>query len=143
LWHEGQFEGRHVRPPVFLNRRPDEAVDANLAEWYLGLVASADRIRSGEWRLLEVSGWPDNDSNLHLVAWAWSGSGADPRLVVVNLSSTPAQGVVRLPWPDLTGRSIRFVDPLADVEMVRDGLVDPGLFVALDGWQFHVLCAAD
>jgi len=23
LWHEGQFEGRRVRPPVFLSRRPD------------------------------------------------------------------------------------------------------------------------
>ena len=26
LWHEGQFEGRRVRPPVFLSRRPDETV---------------------------------------------------------------------------------------------------------------------
>ncbi len=28
LWHEGQFEGRRVRPPVFLSRRPEEAPDA-------------------------------------------------------------------------------------------------------------------
>ena len=27
LWHEGQFEGRRVRPPVFLARRPDEPPD--------------------------------------------------------------------------------------------------------------------
>ena len=31
LWHEGQFEGRRVRPPVFLSRRPDEPPDAELA----------------------------------------------------------------------------------------------------------------
>ena len=27
LWHEGQFEGRRVRPPVFLSRRPGEPPD--------------------------------------------------------------------------------------------------------------------
>jgi len=27
LWHEGQFEGRRVRPPVFLSRRPGEPSD--------------------------------------------------------------------------------------------------------------------
>ena len=31
LLHEGQFEGRKVRLPVFLGRRPDEPVDHDLA----------------------------------------------------------------------------------------------------------------
>ena len=31
MWHEGQFEGRRVRPPVFLARRPDEPLDQELA----------------------------------------------------------------------------------------------------------------
>ena len=39
LWHEGQFEGRRVRPPVFLSRRPDEALDPGLADWYRRLLA--------------------------------------------------------------------------------------------------------
>ena len=30
LFHEGQFEGRKVRPPVFLGRRPDEPLDQEL-----------------------------------------------------------------------------------------------------------------
>ena len=34
LWHEGQFEGRRVRLPVFLARRPTEPPDARLAGWY-------------------------------------------------------------------------------------------------------------
>jgi len=30
LWHDGQFEGRRVRLPVFLGRRPDEPADEDL-----------------------------------------------------------------------------------------------------------------
>src|SRR5262249_16133808 len=41
LWHEGQFEGRRVRPPVFLSRRPDEPPDLDLADWYRRLLAPA------------------------------------------------------------------------------------------------------
>src|SRR5262249_56806919 len=58
LWHEGQFEGRRVRPPVFLARRPDEAPDADLASWYrqlLGTVADC-QVRNGTWRLLAAEG---------------------------------------------------------------------------------------
>ena len=33
LLHEGQFEGRKTRLPVFLDRRPDEQVDLDLASF--------------------------------------------------------------------------------------------------------------
>src|SRR5215467_4045285 len=74
LWHEGQFEGRRVRPPVFLSRRPDEPPDAGLASWYRRLLAAVagHRVRSGDWQLLEGGGWPDNDSCRNLLAWSWS-----------------------------------------------------------------------
>ena len=39
LWHEGQFEGRKVRVPVFLRRRPTEPLDEELAGWYRKLLA--------------------------------------------------------------------------------------------------------
>ena len=95
LWHEGQFEGRRVRPPVFLSRRPDETANVELAEWYRRLLAAVhqDRVRSGEWRLLETEGWPDNQSCRNLLSWLWSGEdGGDGHLVVINLSGQPAQG---------------------------------------------------
>ena len=49
LWHEGQFEGRRVRPPVFLSRRPDEPPDAELAGWYRRLLAAVagHQVRAG------------------------------------------------------------------------------------------------
>ncbi len=143
LWHEGQFEGRRVRPPVFLQRRPDEAPDDALSAWYRELLAvvAGSRVRSGAWELLEVTGWPDNETCHSLVAWLWHDEERQHRhVVVVNLSGTAAQGRVRLPWSDLPGRTCRLTDLLHGVALDRDGdeLADPGLFVALDPWRFHL-----
>ena len=57
LLHEGQFEGRKVRLPVFLGRRPVEPVDHDLDGFYRRLleVTNQDVFRNGEWRLCERS----------------------------------------------------------------------------------------
>jgi hypothetical protein len=51
LLHEGQFEGRRVRVPVTLRRRPDERPDVALAVWYRRLLdrTAALRLRRGAW----------------------------------------------------------------------------------------------
>ncbi len=145
LWHEGQFEGRRVRPPVFLSRRPGEPPDMGLADWYRSLLAAVagHRVRAGAWRLLEVSGWPDNQSCRGLAAWSWSGddSGDTRHVVVINLSAGPAQGRVPLGWPDLRGRTWCLTDLLQGSTFNCDGgeLADPGLFVDLEPWRFHLL----
>jgi len=143
LWYEGQFEGRRVRPPVFLARRPDEPADTELAAWYRRLLAvvAGDRLRAGAWRLLEASGWADNQSSRNLLAWSWSGADDARHVVVVNLSGQPAQGQVPMPWPDLAGRDWRLEDLLTSEVFVRDGgeLGEPGLFVALEPWQSYLL----
>ena len=143
LWHEGQFEGRRVRPPVFLSRRPDEPPDAALAGWYRRLLAAvaSHQVRSGAWQLLEASGWPDNDSCRHLLAWSWSGTGAGPHLVVVNFSAEPAQGLVRLERTDLRGRSWTLTDLIDGRVFERNGdeLAGQGLFVDLPPWGCHLL----
>lgn len=144
LWHEGQFEGRRVHPPVFLRRRPIESADLALSAWYRQLLqfVAASELRTGSWRLLEASGWPDNDSCRSLLAWTWSGAdGRGPCVVVVNLSGAPAQGRVSLPWQDIAGRTVRLHDVLNDSDLERDGdeLAGAGLYVSLDPWQFHVL----
>jgi hypothetical protein len=144
LWHEGQFEGRRVRPPVFLARRPDEPPDPELAGWYRRLLAvvARQRVRTGEWRLLQAGGWPGSQSSRNLVAWSWAGeSGGNRHVVVVNLSGEPAEGLVPLDWPDLRGRGWRLADLLTDEVFERDGedLAGAGLAVALGPWQFHPL----
>ncbi|MEU5692404.1 alpha-amylase [Actinosynnema sp. NPDC020468] len=140
LWHEGQFEGRRVRTPVFLDRAPDEPADTDLAAWHHHLLSTAPGVRTGTWQLLDVDGWPDNRTADNLLSWSWTAPGAR-HLVVVNLSAAASQGRVPLPWPDLRGRSVRFRDLLDHRAFDREGdeLSSDGLFVALPPWGHHVL----
>ena len=144
MWHQGQFEGRRVRIPVFLQRQPGEVSDEDLAAWYrdlLSLVAD-QRVRTGTWQLLEAHGWPDNQSCTNLVAWCWTPDDGESRhLIVVNLSEAPAQGQIPLPWPDLPGRDWRLTDLLTSEEFERHGgeLASPGLFVDMRPGQSYVL----
>ena len=131
---------------VFLARRPDEPPDQGLAAWHRGLVSvvAKQEVRTGAWQLLEAGGWPDNQSGRNLIAWSWTpGDAGDVRrhVVVVNLSQTPAQAQIPLPWPDLSGRRWRLLDPLSGADFTRDGgeLTDPGLYVDLQPGQFYLL----
>jgi hypothetical protein len=142
LWHEGQFEGRRVHPPVFLSRRPGEPLNAELAAWYWRLVATiaSHRVREGTWRLLSATGWPDNDSCRNLLAWTWT-EGSGRHVVVVNFSGTPAQGLVRLQGTDLASHRWRFTDLIEERVFEHEGyeLAGPGLFVSLEPWHSHLL----
>ncbi|GID30864.1 hypothetical protein Abr02nite_58470 [Paractinoplanes brasiliensis] len=139
LWHDGQFEGRTVRLPVFLGRYPDEPVDEDLRDFYRRLAGL--RIDHGWWELLESSGWPDNPSSQAVLAWSWR-DGECRHLVVVNFGDRPAQARVRVPW-SARGDSWRLTDLLDGQVFDRDGgeLVEDGLYVDLPAWTAHVLRA--
>jgi hypothetical protein len=143
LWHEGQFDGRRVQLPVFLGRRPTEPLDAELRRFHLDLVAAvaSSAMRAGQWQALDCTGWPDNPSYRQLVAWCWR-DGDRRHLVVVNLSAAPAQA--RVPLPDLGGRSWRLLPLLGGEPLERAGeeMVDPGLFVSLSPWGWHLFALA-
>jgi hypothetical protein len=145
LLHEGQFEGRKVRLPVFLGRRPEEPVDKELREFYRRLLAvvGTEPFRNGEWRLCPVEGWPDNCSCENLVAWCWRG-GEERRLVVVNLSGTPSQGLLRVPWDELSGRAWQLSELLGAGTFERHGdeMSGPGMYVELPPWGYHLLACA-
>lgn len=102
LFHEGQFEGRKVRPPVFLARRPEEPPDPELPAFYEKLLKAIDSpvFREGLWGLCECTGWPDNPSFQSLLAWSWQ-KDDDRVLIAVNLSDREAQALVRAPWPEV------------------------------------------
>jgi glycosidase len=142
LLHEGQFEGRQVRLPVQLGRRPDEAEDPDLRAFYRTLLRAvrAPAFREGEWLLCERTGWPDNQSCSNLVAWCWR-KGEERHLVVVNLSDRRSQAHVRLPWGDLAGRSWRLTDELSGSVYERSGdeMRNLGPYVELDAWGYHFL----
>ena len=140
LFHEGQFEGRKVRLPVFLGRRPVEKLDAQLLEFYRKLLAAINNpvFREGEWKLCERTGWPDNPSYRNIVAWRWTHD-EERYLVVVNLSDGAAQARVRVGWENLTGQVWSLSDKLSGVtyERSNDDLLSSGLYVDLPPWGFH------
>ncbi|HEY1336854.1 MAG TPA: alpha-amylase family glycosyl hydrolase [Bryobacteraceae bacterium] len=140
LFHEGQFEGRKTRVPVFLGRRPVEAPDGELRAFYEKLVKAvqASVFHDGQWSLCERTGWPDNPSYLNLVAWSWV-KGQDRRLIVVNLSDTAVQARVRPQWGSPQGETWRMTDDLSGESYDRDGgeIEQSGLYVELRPWQFH------
>jgi hypothetical protein len=61
LFHEGQFEGRRVRPAVFLGRRPEEHPNEEQRSFYETLLEAIDDslFHDGEWRLCDCTGWHD------------------------------------------------------------------------------------
>ena len=138
LFHEGQFEGRKVRLPVFLGRRPPEPADPALQDFYKRLLHAIDApvFRGGQWALCNRTGWPDNPSYQNLVAWSWVEAN-DRYLIVVNLSDSAAQARVQVPWDELRGKTWRLVDALSDATYDRNGdeMRDPGLYVDLKPWD--------
>jgi hypothetical protein len=142
LIHEGQLEGRRVRLPVFLARRPEEPPDAELLAFYRQLLEALRRgdFHKGTWRLCERTGWPDNASYLNLVSWCWQ-KGESRCLIVVNLSDEASQCLVRIPWDDLKGRAWRLKDAFTSAVYERDGdaMCGPGIYVDLPAWGFHYL----
>ncbi len=141
LLHEGQFEGRAVRLPVFLGRRPAETPDADLVAFYARLLDATrgDLFRNGAWRLCDRSGWPDNQSCQQILTWCWE-KDDERALVVVNYGPQAAQGVVHLPWDELRGRQWRLDDALAGCSYERSGtdMREAGLYVELVAWQSHL-----
>jgi len=135
LFYEGQFEGRKVRLPVFLGRRPIEPVDSDLQAFYRRLikVASLEGIRDGNWQLCERTGCQD------IIAWCWRNAG-EHRLIVVNLSDRVAQGKVLLPWDELSGKSWKITDYFSEKEFEWSGdeMRTQGLYVDLPPWGYHV-----
>jgi glycosidase len=141
LFHEGQFEGRKIRPPVFLDRRPPEPADEELRPFYATLLKTIDSpvFRDGQWRLCERTGWPDNFSFQNLVAWSWI-KDEDRFLVLVNFSDSTVQARVQIPWEDLRGETWRLSDAFSSETYDREGdeMSEPGLYVELGPWNWNL-----
>jgi glycosidase len=142
LFHEGQFEGRKTKIPVQVRRRPAEMVDTDLQAFYHKLLKAVkeEELLSGEWRLCESSGWPDNQSYLNLVAWCWR-SGPTRHLIVINLSDSNSQGIIRVPWDELKDRVLKMDDVMSGEVFKRSGaeISEQGLYIDLKPWGYHFL----
>jgi hypothetical protein len=140
LFHEGQFEGRKVRVPVFLRRRVAESVDQPLEQFYKQLldITTASVFRQGEWFLCHCTGWPDNSSYQNLLSWIWIKEN-DRYLIVINFSDNVAQGRVQVVGAEVGGKTWRLNDTLSGDIYERTGneMQNPGLYVELNSWGCH------
>jgi hypothetical protein len=142
LYYEGEFCGARIHIPVQLGRAPDEPCDAELAHFYARLRRSAHEMKSPDalWQVCKALGWPDNQSADQLLSWTWQDE--DRRfLVVINYADAPAQARLHLPWADENTTQWRLRDLLSGETFERDAaeLKREGLYVARDGWGYHLL----
>jgi hypothetical protein len=142
FFHQGQFEGRRKRISPHLVRAPIEPIDAALQQFYDRLLAVLKQpvVRDGRWQLLEcVPAWDGNWTWDGFLASAWEGAG-ERRLIAVNYAANQGQCYVRLPFPNLAGRSVRFEDLMGTASYDRSGsdIVSAGLYLDVPPWGYHV-----
>ncbi len=141
FWHHGQFEGRLLRTPVQLRRDPIEPVLHDLRAFSDRLLQEVDHsvFHDGEWEMCMIVGWQDNRSYQNLLAWTWR-QGKERRLIIVNFTSVPAQGLVKLPADWLPkGETFFCLDPLRGDKYQRSTaqVNTSGLHVELKEWGYH------
>jgi hypothetical protein len=142
FFHQGQFEGRRKRISPHLVRAPLEPTDESLRRFYEGLLAVLRQptVRDGQWRLLDCApAWEGNGTWDGFIAWSWRARD-DQRLIAVNYAGQHGQCYVRLPFPDLAGRTVRLKDLMGAASYDRDGndLVSRGLYLDVPPWGYHV-----
>ncbi len=143
FFHQGQFAGRRKRISPHLVRAPAEPADERLQEFYDGLldVLRQPQVRDGRWRLLDCApAWEGNWTWDCFLAFAWEKAAGDRLLVTVNYAPQTSQCYVRLPFPELAGRTVRLKDMMGAAEYERAGvdLLSGGLYLDLPPWGYHV-----
>jgi len=131
-----------MRISPHLVRGPNEPVDDRLAQFYARLLAVLRQptLRDGRWSLLEcVRVWHDNASSDNFIAFHWERNSGESLCVVVNYAAQQSQCFVRMPFPDLAGRSVRFQDQLGPdcYDRPGDDVLNRGLFVDMPAWGHH------
>lgn len=142
LVHEGQMEGRRLKLPVQLGRRPSEPPDPGINLFYRQLLAAMGHpvFHRGQWQSLQPrQAWSGAYSYVNIVAHSWALAG-EKRLVVANLAPDRSQCFVPLDWSDLAAQTWQLTDLLSGARYTRDGddLLARGLYLDLPGHGYHL-----
>jgi glycosidase len=143
LLHEGQLDGRRVKLPVQLNRRPAEEEAPHVRAFYERLLTTIGHpvFRKGTWELLRVKpAWYDNFTSFNFLAYMWRLEGEGTRLIVVNYAPHIGQCYIELNLEGIKGASIEFRDLLGPASYVRErnALMTKGMYFDLPGYAVHV-----
>ncbi len=144
LIHDGQMTGRYMKLPMQIGRQPDETPHHALAAFYKRLLKETHHpvYKTGEWSLMEITPTPDWGVKSHhnFIAYGWHKEN-DYRLIVINLTGTWSQSVIRLnQWEGLRGGQWRLRDALSSTCRYKygDALLNDGLYMELEPFQSHV-----
>jgi hypothetical protein len=143
LLHDGQMEGRKVKLPVQLRRRPEEAVSRHLRSFYekvLSCVATPV-FQKGTWKHLQPKpAWHDNYSWQNFLSFWWEDDLGSARLVVVNYAPQNGQCYIDLSLDKITGSPVEFRDLMGDAVYVRErsGVSSKGIYFDLPGYGIHI-----
>lgn len=143
FFHDGQLDGRRVRPSVHLARRVRETPDPVLRDFYGQLLPCLRRteFRHGVWRLLERRpAWDDNPTWKNFITYEWQTPDDRRSWVVVNYGGTQGQCYVHFSDDRLRGRTHMLRDQLSRTWYERDGsdLAERGLYLDLPAWGYHI-----
>ena len=142
FFNQGQLEGETIKVPVQLGRRLIEPANAEIKSFYQKLlsITSQDVFHQQGWKLLEIKpAWENNWTHLNLIGYSWK-SGSTICIVVINLSSQPAQGYIFIPELDARTESVVFDDRLNDAVYYRNPqeIFRNGLYVDLYPYRSHI-----
>jgi hypothetical protein len=143
LFHEGQLEGRKIKVPVQLGRRPVEPFSGPLRTFYARLLACvADPVfQRGTWKLLHArQAWHENHSWQNFLAFWWHENHGGARMIVVNYAPHNGQCYIRLELEGVDGDHIEFRDLLGTALHVRErsALATKGMYFDLPGYGIHL-----
>jgi hypothetical protein len=141
FFHQGQFEGRRKRISPHLVRAPFEPTDDAVQRFYERLLAvlRETTFREGAWRLLECApAWDGNGTWDCFLAWMWTGTAGERRLVAINYAGNQSQCYVRVPASG--GGVVRLADVMGTLVVDRNGhdLGTRGLYLDMPPWGYHV-----
>ncbi|MBI2357885.1 MAG: alpha-amylase [Deltaproteobacteria bacterium] len=147
LFHEGQLDGRRVRVPIQLGRRPAEEPEREVRAFYEKLLAALgdNAMRRGRWKLLEPKPAAGAGStHEQILIHRWEGDGHDARVIAANYGSQPARCFAPLDLTGLRGSRVTLRDRLSEDAFERDGseLCDPGLFLDLAPYESHLFAVS-
>jgi hypothetical protein len=143
LLFEGQLEGRQVKLPIQLRRRPRESPDPEVRAFYERLLGAVRNgaLRQGGWRLIPLEpAWEGNPSWESFLVWERSSSAGGRRLIAINFSESRGQCYARIGEEAYRGRVIELADRLGDARYLRSGteLIDKGLYLDLEAFGMHL-----
>ncbi len=144
LLHEGQFEGRRIKLPVQLGRRPKENVVEELVDFYRRLTAQVQdaAYHDGTFMMLATNPFLGNDTgHEEIISYVWT-LDEDWRIVVVNFCDQFVKGRIILPRPTFAGLSTwQFADVMNGgdpVLHIGDDLLTSGFPVELPAYGVKI-----